>query len=305
MLTNTGADAVPEGLRSPTVFTPKTVSEAISNKLKNPDARFWAGGTYIMSRPNFYPNPNQRDIISLSGIQDLSRIYHADRYLEAGAMVTIQQLLTMGSFIFSKELYNAINSIGSSVIRNQATLGGSLCTSDMRFTMSCVLATLNAQAEIRMVSRAASSRWVPVSKLYDRKGNFLFADNALLTKIRIPTDNTNQSIFISRTLDSPMLNPTEAVLFGLQYSILQGSIATPSLCIALPSSCFYMSQDFDNLLSTISFPITADKAQKISRRLASDLRVSVRQNTDQLQIERAVRLLEQVLYEINMNYLAG
>ena len=66
-----------------------------------------------------------------------------------------------------------------------------------------------------------------------------------------------------------------------------------------------MSQDFDNLLSTITFPITADKAQKISRRLASDLRVSVRQNTDQLQIERAVRLLEQVLYEINMNYLAG
>ena len=154
---------MPEGLRSPTVFTPKTVSEAISNKLKNSDARFWAGGTYIMSRPNFYPNPNQRDIIALSGIQDLSRIYHADRYLEAGAMVTIQQLLTMGSFIFSKELYNAINSIGSSVIRNQATLGGSLCTSDMRFTMSCVLSTLNAQAEIRMVSRAASSRWIPVS----------------------------------------------------------------------------------------------------------------------------------------------
>ncbi|MBQ7728921.1 MAG: hypothetical protein IJT86_01070, partial [Spirochaetales bacterium] len=170
---------------------------------------------------------------------------------------------------------------------------------------SCVLSTLNAQAEIRMVSRAASSRWIPVSKLYDRKGNFLFADNALLTKIRIPTDATSQNIFISRTLDSPMLNPSEAVLFGLQYSIQQGSIATPSLCIALPSSCFYMSQDFDNLLSTISFPITADKIQKISRRLASDLRVSVRQNTDQLQIERAVRLLEQVLNEINMNYLAG
>ena len=89
-----------------------------------------------MSRPNFYPNPNQRDIISLAGITDLSRIYHADRYLEAGAMVTIQQLLTMGSFIFSKDLYNAINSIGSSVVRNQATLGGSLCTNDMRFTMS-------------------------------------------------------------------------------------------------------------------------------------------------------------------------
>ncbi len=295
---------MPEGLRSPTVFTPKTISEAISNKFKNPDARFWAGGTYIMSRPNFYPNPNQRDIISLSGISDLSRIYHADRYLEAGAMVTIQQLLTMGSFIFSKELYNAINSIGSSVIRSQATIGGALCTSDMRFTMSCVFATLNVQAEVRMVSKSAAARWMPISKLYDRRGNFLFADTALLTKIRIPTDSTFQNQFVFKSLDSPMLNPSEAVILGLQYSINQGSILTPSLCITLPNSCFYMSQDFDNLLSTISFPITSDKVHRITRRLASDLKLSVR-NSNQLQIERAVRLLEVVLNEININYLAG
>ncbi|MBR2281985.1 MAG: FAD binding domain-containing protein [Spirochaetales bacterium] len=297
---------MPEGLRSPTVFTPKTISEAISNKLKNPDAHFWAGGTYIMSRPNFYPNTNQKDIISLAGIQDLSRIYHADRYLESGAMVTIQQLLTMGSFIFSKELYKAINSIGSSVIRNQATIGGSLCTSDMRFTLSCVLATLNVQAEIRMVSKSATARWMPVSKLYDRRGNFLFADSALLTKIRIPTDmTTSQSQFVFKVLDSPMLNPSESVIMGLQYSINQGNIMTPSLCITLPNACFYMSQDFDNLLSTITFPLTADKIAKITRRLASDLKLSVRQNVDQLQIERAVRLLDVVLNDININYLAG
>ena len=258
-----------------------------------------------MSRPDFYPNPNQRDIISLSGIQDLSRIYHADRYLEAGAMVTIQQLLTIGSLLFSKEQNNAISSIGSSVIRNQATVGGSLCTSDMRFTLSCILATLNAQAEIRMISKTANTRWIPVSKLYDRKGNFLFADSALLTRVRIPTDSTSQYQFISRTLDSPMLNPSESVIFGLQYSISQGSITTPNLCITLPDSCFYMSQDFDNLLSTLVFPITQEKTAKVSKRLVSDLKLSVRQNANPLQIERAARLLDVVLNEINTNYLAG
>ena len=296
---------MPEGLRSPTVFTPKSISEAIAFKYKNPGARFWAGGTYIMSRPGFYPNPSQRDIIALEGIQDLTRIYHADRYLEAGAMVTIQQLLTMGSFIFSRELNNAINSIGSSVIRNQATVGGALCTSDMRFSLSCILATMNAQVEIRMVSKTANSRWIPVSKLYDRKGIFLFADSALVTRVRIPTDVSSQYQFISRTLDSPMHNPSESVIFGLQYSISQGSMATPKLCVALPDSCFYMSQDFDNLLSTLSFPITQEKAGRISKRLASDLKQSVRQNASPLQIERAARLLDVVLNEINTNYLAG
>ena len=296
---------MPEGLRSPTVFTPKTVSEAIANKLKNPDARFWAGGTYIMSRPNFYPNPNQRDIISLSGIQDLSRIYNADRYLEAGSMVTIQQFLTMGSFIFKKELYNAIDSIGSSVIKNQATIGGSLCTSDTRLSMSCIMATLNAQAEIRMVSKAATTRWIPVAKLYDRKGNFLFAENALLTRVRISTDSSIPFQFISRTIDSPMQNPSESVVLGLLYAITQGSMTLPNLCIVLPNSCFYMSQDFDNLLSTLNFPLTQDKTSKISKRLVADLKLSVKQNASPLQIERAARLLDLVLNEINTNYLAG
>jgi hypothetical protein len=66
-----------------------------------------------------------------------------------------------------------------------------------------------------------------------------------------------------------------------------------------------MSQDFDNLLSTLSFPITQEKAIRISKRLASDLKQSVRQNASPLQIERAARLLDVVLNEINTNYLAG
>lgn len=293
---------MPEGLRSPTIFTPKTISEAITYKLKNHDARFWAGGTYIMSRNGFYPNPKQRDIISLSGIQEMTRIYHADRYLEAGAMVTLQQLLNTGSLIFSPELLQAITSIGSTVIRNQATIGGALCTKDMRFSLCGILATLNAQAEIRLITKSASSRWVPVSKLYDRRGNFLFAESALLTRIRIPTDAKQIQIF--KTLDSPMLNPEDAVIFGLQYSLVQGNITMPTMCVILPSSCFYMSQDFDNLLSTINLPLQPEKIQKISKRLASDLK-AINQNMGDLQVERATRLLETVLGDINTSYLAG
>jgi len=102
-----------------------------------------------------------------------------------------------------------------------------------------------------------------------------------------------------------MLNPSESVIFGLQYSINQGSIASPNLCITFPNSCFYMSLDFDNLLSTLSFPITQDLTVKVAKRLVADLTLSARQNASPLQIERAARLLEVVLNEINTNYLAG
>lgn len=302
MPTNTGADAVLEGLRSPNVFNPKTIGEAVAVKLKNPNACFWAGGTYIMSRPGFYPNPSQRDIISLNGVADLTKVYHSDRFIEVGSMVTIQQLANMGGYLFSHELNDAIAAIGSSVIRNQATVGGSLCTSSMRFSLCCILATLNAQVELKMVSKSAPSKWMPITKLYDRKGSFVFEGEALLTKIRIPTDAKQFQVF--KSIGLPMQKPNESVVFGLQYSINQANIMLPSMCMVFPSSCFYMSQDFDNLLASINLPLTADRMLKISKRLVTELK-SASLNASPLQLERASRLFESVLSEINTMFLAG
>lgn len=291
-----------EGLRSPTVFNPKTIGEAVAAKLKNPNACFWAGGTFVMSRPGFYPNPSQRDIISLKGIVDLTKVYHSDRFVEVGSMVTIQQLANMGGYLFTHELNDAILSIGSSVIRNQATVGGALCTSSMRFSLCCILATLNAQVELRMITKSAPARWMPITKLYDRKGVFIYEGEALLTKVRIPTENKQFQVF--RSIGLPMQKPEEAVVFGLQYSINQANIMLPTMCMVFPSSCFYMSQDFDNLLASINLPLTSDKIMKISKRLVSELK-NASLNASSLQLERASRLFESVLSEINTTFLAG
>jgi xanthine dehydrogenase FAD-binding subunit len=291
-----------EGLRSPTVFFPKTINEAVAFKLKYPNAVFWAGGTYLMSRPNFYPSTAQKDIISLKGLPDLTKIYHADRFIEAGSMVTIQQLINVVGYSFSKELDAAMLSIGSSLVRNQATIGGALCSKDMRFSLCCILATLNAQAEIKMVSKKAQTRWVPISKLYDRKGTFIYADDALLTKVRIPSDSKQNKIF--RTIGSPVHRPQEAVIFGLQYSTNQANITLPNMCIVFPSSCFYMSQVFDNLISTINLPLSADRIKKLSKSLSAELKTAAL-NATPIQIERASRLFEVVLNDINTAYLEG
>lgn len=291
-----------EGLRSPTVFNPKTIGEAVAAKLKNPNACFWAGGTFLMSRPGFYPNPSQRDIISLKGIVDLTKVYHSNRFVEVGSMVTIQQLANMGGYRFSRELNDAILSIGNPFVRNQATVGGALCTDSMRFSLCCILATLDAQVELVMVTKSSSSRWMPISKLYDRKGSFVYEGEALLSKVRIPTEGKRFQVF--RFIGNPMQRPNEAIVFGLQYSINQSNIMLPNMCMVFPSSCFYMSQDFDNLLASINLPLTADRVMKMSKRLVSELKASSL-NASPLQLERASRLFESVLNEINTTYLAG
>lgn len=291
-----------EGLRSPTVFSPKTVNEAVAFKLKNPNANFWAGGTYLMSRPGFYPSSTPQDIISLKGLSELTKIYHADRYIEAGSMVTIQQLINMVGYSFSKELNAALLSIGSSLIRNQATIGGALCCREMRFSLCCILASLNAQAEVKLVKKNPVTRWFPISKLYDKKGTFIYADDALLTKVRIPSETKQYKVF--KTVGFPVQKPEESVIFGLQYSTNQANITHPVLCIVFPSSCFYMSQIFDNLISTINLPLSLDRIRKISKSLAAELKTAA-ENATPLQIERATRLFEEILNGINTTYLEG
>ena len=291
-----------EGLRSPTVFFPKTINEAIAFKLKNPTAAFWAGGTYLMSRPGFYPSTTQKDIISLKGLSDLTKIYHADRFIEAGSMVTIQQLINMVGYSFSKELNTALLSIGSSLIRNQATIGGALCCKEMRFSLCCILATLNAQTEVKMIKKNSVTRWLPISKLYDRKGTFIYADDALLTKVRIPSETKQYKVF--KTVGSPVQRPEESVIFGLQYSTNQANITLPTLCIVFPSSCFYLSQVFDNIISTINLPLSLDRIRKLSKSLSSELKTAA-VNATPLQLERATRLFEDVLNGINTTYLEG
>ena len=50
-------------LRSNPIHTPTTLAEFGSVISKNPEAVLWAGGTYLMSRPNFYPTDEMVDII--------------------------------------------------------------------------------------------------------------------------------------------------------------------------------------------------------------------------------------------------
>ncbi|MDD3996355.1 MAG: FAD binding domain-containing protein, partial [Sphaerochaetaceae bacterium] len=81
-----------EGIRSPAIHVPKSMTDLLSATSRFPNAIYWAGGTYIMSRHDYYPTKDSNDIISLNEIPDLKRINRTDRYLEIGSMVTISQL---------------------------------------------------------------------------------------------------------------------------------------------------------------------------------------------------------------------
>lgn len=292
-----------ENLRSPDVYQPKTIQDIISIKQKNRKAILWAGGTNIMSRPDYYPNPKQNDIIRLDEISELSKIIHTDRYIEVGSMVSLQHLITNGASILSKEVLKALADIGNSSIRSGITLGGCLASSSFRSSASCILATIGAIAELRFFNRKSLSRWINVSKLYDNSGHFIFEDKAFIEKVRIPSAESEFAQFFT-TLDSPMQHENSSVSVGLQFTVSQGNINQSTLCISYPVSGFFMSNETDFKINSVSLPAKPELIKNLSLQIKTAVKKNC-PNVTELQLERTERLLEQILFNINLKYLAG
>lgn len=290
------------------VYQPKTLSELIGAISKNPNAIIIAGGTDILSQKNYYLNAMNRDVISLAGVSELTKVYHGDRFFEAGSLVTIQQLLNTGAYVFSKAAYNAIENIGNSMIRNQATLGGALATEKSRYALSDILSTIGATCEIKLLLRKSkgrvttATRWTPVSKLYNEDGSLFYAKDFIITRIRIPAYDGSTQVF--KILGNLKYDAENAVSFGLKYKLLQTTMTSPSCCIVFPKGGFLMSDDIDELISGISFPINTKQITDFSSKLISILTKEC-PNVTNLQAERTKRLFETELYKANSSFIAG
>ena len=291
-----------DNIKTPSIYLPKTLSEIITEKGNNPDAILFAGGTFLMTRPL------ENDIISILGVPELQKVTHTDRFLEIGSAVTIEQLLNTGSYLLSKSTFNAIESIGTTVIRSRATIGGALCTREMRFSLSCILATIGAQAEIRTIQKRgfkgrrikSIQNWYSIRKLYTSSGDFMFPNNVVMTKVRIPARDDAVQIF--RFLESPMKNPSQAVYFGFEYTPSQNGITQPTMCVAYPDNGFFFSQDFNAGLSSLSMP-AENKAVKEQCRILREKLYEACPEITEVQKARTIRLFTSVIQEISQQFM--
>lgn len=297
--------------RTTAIYSPKSLNELISIIAKEPQIRIFAGGTSLMSAEGFYPNQDNGDIVSLEHISELSRVLHNEKYIEVGAMVTLQQFLISGLNVVSKELYKAISQIGSYVVRTRATIGGCLCTKENRYSLCGILASLGAVAEIKMINHLGKkgkrikvvTRWIPVSKLYDANGTFMFTNDSVLTRVRIPIVSENEKC-VFKSLGSPMYDRKSCVMFALKYSVAQNaSFSSPSLCVSISEGGFFYNPDFNNSLTSLSVPVSVNQIRKICDSF-EEMVIEECPDFSDLQVERAKRLLATVLFDANTIFLS-
>ncbi|MFH0914298.1 MAG: xanthine dehydrogenase family protein subunit M [Chloroflexota bacterium] len=164
---------------------PRTAAEAISLLEQWGDqARVMAGGTDLMMQMrNRIVCPDQ--VVDITYIPGLDYIDYDDRRgLRVGALTTIRSLET-SSLIRQRYpvISQAASQLGSSAIRNVATVGGNLCNAAPSADMAPALIALSARA--RILSRAGE-RTVSLESFFTGPGSTVLRTGELLIEILVP-----------------------------------------------------------------------------------------------------------------------
>ncbi|MDR0316075.1 MAG: FAD binding domain-containing protein [Treponema sp.] len=173
------------------VFFPASFQELFSVWNRYPDAVPFAGGTGLIrsqGRQTFELPPI---ILCLDKLEELRRIRRSERYLEIGAMVTLNQIIRLGKIV-PEILTRCLENIAGVQLRNIATIGGNICSPSRRMDSTAALAALDVQFELR---NAQSSRWISASRFFSLPGLTAFKSQELLTRVRIPLDQWDYSAY--------------------------------------------------------------------------------------------------------------
>jgi xanthine dehydrogenase small subunit len=193
--------------------------EELTNLTKIKNFRFLAGGTDLnLQRPII--NEKENSIISLSSIEELKKIKIFNNKILLGSSVTIETFLDI---IEDKipEMIEILKRFGSPLIRNQATIGGNLCTSSPIGDLAPVLLVLDSSLNIYGKDGAKSILIKDFFKGYRK--NVLKKDQ-ILASIEIPIPQKNNKLFfwkLSKRFDQDISTISLAININTQNHIIK------------------------------------------------------------------------------------
>ena len=173
-------------------FAPDTLQEALSlldNKQQK--AKVLAGGTDLIGQmrtgslqPGF--------IIDIKKIPELNCLeLRGDKTLHIGAAVPISKIIAFSPVIRKFNiLHQGCSVIGSTRIRNRATMGGNICNAAPSADSIPALLCLGAKV---VVAQRVGSRIIPLESFFLGPGKTALAPNEMLVEIEIPVPSAHSS----------------------------------------------------------------------------------------------------------------
>ncbi len=217
-----------------TYFRPVNLKELKNylNKLNN--FQYLAGGTdFNLQRPII--NTKESNLICLSDIKELNSIKHLkDKIVLGGAVIIENFMESIRSNI--PEIIEILQRFGSPQIRNQATIGGNLCTSSPIGDIAPILLILNTN--LNLFGRNGI-RKVNIKNFFRGYRKNILKKDEIISSIEIPYANKKNKIFswkLSKRYDQDISTVSLAINIQMQNNIIKelhiaagGVAATPIL----------------------------------------------------------------------------
>ncbi len=167
------------------VVQPLTLKDLAASLSLEGQKIFVAGGTDIMIRLRLHP-PGPVTVIDLSHMASLRACHRNEMGLRIGAMVTMTELST--SPLIQKTvgvLAYAAAQVGSTQIRNRATVGGNVANAAQ--CADTIPALIALEAEVELMNPDGAVRSIPVVDFVIGIGKTLIAEQEVLTGFFIPS----------------------------------------------------------------------------------------------------------------------
>lgn len=164
------------------VYMPDTLNNLWDIMDKSPEALLYSGGTDLLVKIRSGHVSYDR-LICLENIKEIKGVKFYGDSVWIGSAATVREI--MASDIIQKEfplLWKSLNSLGSPLIRNMATLGGNICTASPAGDSLPALYMLEGEVILETVS---SKRNLPVADFITGPGKTLLKNGEILTGILI------------------------------------------------------------------------------------------------------------------------
>ena len=150
--------------------------------LDDPQARVMAGGTDLLVR--LRAGLPAGPICCLERIPALRGVAVSGRIVRIGAATTLTELLESGDIAAGLPLLDeSVRQLGSPLVRNQATLGGNICTASPAGDTLPALYALGATLEL---ASRSSTRAVPVENFITGPGRTVLRPGEILAAVSVP-----------------------------------------------------------------------------------------------------------------------
>lgn len=186
-------------------------------------------------------------LVSLLNLKELQEVNKTERYLDLGAMVTLERILDLGEKNIPPLLYSSIQTIASKNLRTLATLGGNIAITHNSKTLYPILITLDTRIEIK---NGTETFWEPYAKYASDDFIDFRSKPHVITRVRIYSENWTHNFFRRLGKKGLLDNKTAYFIFLVK---VQKNLIT-DIRISFTDTTFYRSREFEDTILGRTIP---------------------------------------------------